>query len=52
MSIKSNRELEGQLDLALGYHIITDHRYHELADFTVLIRKKTYTLRKKVLKSP
>ena len=52
MSIKSNRELEGQLDLALGYRILAEQRWHELTQFTVLLRKKTYTLRKRALLSP
>jgi len=52
MSIKSNRELEGQLDLALGYRILAEQRWHQLTEFTVLLRKKTYTLRKKALQSP
>jgi len=51
MSIKSNRELEGQLDLALGYRILAEQRWHQLTEFTVLLRKKTYTLRKKALQS-
>ena len=48
MSIKSNRELEGELHLAHGYRVLTDERWHTLSDYTVLLRKKTYTLRKKV----
>jgi four helix bundle protein len=51
MSIKSNRELEGQLELAYGYHILSEQRWHTLSEYTVLIRKKTYTLRTKVLES-
>jgi four helix bundle protein len=51
MSIKSNRELEGELEMAYGYHILTEERWRALTNFTVLIRKKTYTLRTRVLAS-
>ena len=49
MSIKSNRELEGQLELAHRYRVLSVVEYQQLTDETILIRKKTYTLRKKVL---
>jgi four helix bundle protein len=52
VSTKSNREVEGQLAMAYGYQIISQRRWRDLTRFTVLIRKKTYALRKKVLKSP
>jgi four helix bundle protein len=51
MSIKSNRELEGELEIAHGYHILTERDWQALTNYTVLIRKKTYTLRNKVLNS-
>jgi four helix bundle protein len=49
LSIKSNRELEGELELARRNHIMSNHDYRRLTDETILIRKKTRTLRKKVL---
>ena len=51
LSIKSNRELEGELELARRNRILSDDAYGRLTDETILIRKKTYTLRKKVLGS-
>jgi len=51
LSIKSNRELEGELELARRNHILLAEDHRLLTDETVLIRKKTYTLRKKVLDS-
>jgi len=52
VSIKSNREVEGELAMAYGYRIVSEKRWQALTDYTVLLRKKTYTLRKKVLSSP
>jgi four helix bundle protein len=49
MSIKSNRELEGELELARRNGALASHDHQRLADETILIRKKTYALRKKVL---
>lgn len=51
MSIKSNRELEGELETARRNRVLLEDDHRRLTDETVLIRKKTYTLRKKVLGS-
>ena len=52
VSIKSNREVEGELAMAYGYRIVSERRWRSLTDSTVLLRKKTYALRKTVLNSP
>ena len=51
ISIKSNRELEGELESARRNRILSNSDHRRLTDRTVLIRKKTYTLRKRVLGS-
>ena len=51
ITIKSAYELEGQLELANDYGILAADPYAKLAKETVEIRKMTYVLREKVLKS-
>jgi four helix bundle protein len=51
ITIKSAYELEGQLDLACDYGILPTDPHSKLAKETIEIRKMTYRLREKVLKS-
>ena len=51
ITIKSAYELEGQLELASDYGILAADPFAKLAKETVEIRKMTYALREKVLKS-
>lgn len=49
MEIKSNKELESQLELARDYGLITTQQWEPLAESVVRIRKMSFTFRKKVL---
>lgn len=51
ITIKSAYELEGQLDLSRDYGILPIDPHETLAKETIAIRKMTYRLREKVLKS-
>jgi four helix bundle protein len=52
ITIKSAYELESQLELASDYGILPTVQLETLTKETVEIRKMTYRLRAKVLKSP
>lgn len=49
ISIKSTMELEGELQMARDYGIISYQRWRELTEETIEIRKMLWGLRKKVL---
>jgi four helix bundle protein len=51
ITIKSAYELESQLELASDYGILSTAHLESLANETIEIRKMTYRLREKVLKS-
>ena len=51
IGIKSATELEGQLDQAKKYEILSESDWHSLAAETVDTRRMLYGLRKKVLAS-
>lgn len=51
-SIKSSKELEGQLELAKDYGVLKLREWSALAAETVEIRRMTYGLRAKVLGKP
>ncbi len=50
MSIKSNKELEGELELAAVYRILPRDDWRKLASRTIDIRRGVIGLRKKVLR--
>jgi four helix bundle protein len=52
MAIKSSKELEGELELAVLYEILPTRRWESLATETVDTRRMLIGLRKKVLAIP
>lgn len=51
-SIKSSKELEGQLELAKDYGVLKPREWNALATETIEIRRMTCGLRAKVLGKP
>jgi four helix bundle protein len=51
-SIKSSKELEGQLEIARDYGVLKPRQWQALATETVEIRRMTCGLRAKVLRKP
>ena len=51
-SIKSSKELEGQLEIAKDYGVLKPRKWQALATETVEIRRMTCGLRAKVLRKP
>lgn len=49
MSIKSSKELEGELEMAHAYRVLRDDRWQGLAEQTIEVRRMLYSLRKTVL---
>ena len=49
ISIKSDRELESELEMARRYRILSEARWRVLTEETIRIRRMTYALRKRVL---